>query len=104
MSKLENHELNKKQVDACKKIERAFANAKKLGISFLAKQSDIMAYKRESLKKSVPLHEYWNFGEVIPYYPMRKCIDDSGADDMEYFPKGYIDKLNKNEEIHTQCF
>lgn len=91
MSKIEVHELSKEQIAACKKIERAFKNAKKLGISFLGKQSDIMAYRTESLREAVPLAEYWNFGENIPYYPLRHCIDDSGADDMEHFPKGFID-------------
>lgn len=28
----------------------------------------------------------------IPYYSLHNCIEDSGADDMEYFPKDFIEE------------
>lgn len=39
---------------------------------------------------AVPLHEH-SYGEAIPYYSLNGCILDSGADDEEHFPKGFIE-------------
>lgn len=87
---IEKHELTEEQVKACKKIKRAFKEAQKLGLSFLAKQASICAYRTESLKHAVPLHQH-SYGETIPYYGLNDCILDSGADDEEHFPKGFIE-------------
>ena len=95
---IEKYELTKSQIEACKQIERAFARAKKLGVRFLAKQYDITAYKKNAFDNKVGLHESTQKrGEYLPYYSLRNCIDDSGADDMESFPKGFIDK-DEDEE------
>lgn len=51
---IDKHELTDKQIDACKGIEKAF----KLGLSFLAKQESICAYRTESLKHAVPLYQH----------------------------------------------
>lgn len=69
----------------------AFKKARKLGLSFLAKQSSIHAYRSKSLDHAVPLHEH-SYGEAIPYYSLNGCITDSGADDEEHFPKGFIER------------
>ena len=87
---IDKHELTDKQIAACKDIEEAFKKARKLGLSFLAKQESICAYRTESLKHAVPLYQH-SHGETIPYYSMNRCILDSGADDEEHFPKGFIE-------------
>lgn len=92
MNRIEKYELSKAQIEACKRIERAFASAKKLGVVFLAKQYDIMAYRNKALKHAVPLDRNYSQGPVIPYYSLKNCIDDSGADDMEHFPEGFLDE------------
>jgi hypothetical protein len=88
---IDKHELTDEQIDACKGIEKAFKKARKLGLSFLAKQDSIHAYRSKSLDHAVPLHEH-SYGEAIPYYSLNGCITDSGADDEEHFPKGFIER------------
>lgn len=93
---IEKYELSKRQIEACKMIERAFARGKKLGVRFLAKQDNIAAYKKNAYVNKVALHLGSNYyGECLPHYDLQNCIDDSGADDMEYFPKGFIDEVEK---------
>lgn len=87
---IDKHELTDEQIDACKGIEKAFKKARKLGLSFLAKQRSIHAYRSKSLEHAVPLHLH-SYGEAIPYYSLDGCILDSGADDEEHFPKGFIE-------------
>ena len=100
---IEKYELTKSQIEACKQIERAFANAKKLGVRFLAKQYDITAYKKNAFDNKIELHESTQkYGEYLPYYRLRNCIADSGADDMERFPKGFIDKDEDDDEEYTE--
>lgn len=95
-NKIGKYELTNAQIEACKRIERAFAIAKKLGVRFLAKQHDIAAYKKNAYDNKIGLHESTrNWGECLPYYSLRNCIDDSGADDMERFPKGFIDECEE---------
>jgi hypothetical protein len=89
---IEKYELTTEQAKACEAIEQAFANAKKLGIRFLAKQASIHAYRKEALALAIPLDSYLPIGEVIPYSSLDNCIDDSGADDVEHFPLNFIDK------------
>lgn len=36
--------------------------------------------------------EYTLCGNAIPYYSLNGCILDSGADDEEHFPKGFIER------------
>jgi hypothetical protein len=88
---IDKHELTDKQIAACKDVEKAFKKARKLGLSFLAKQDSIHAYRSKSLEHAVPLHEH-SYGEAIPYYSLNGCIIDSGADDEEHFPKGFIER------------
>lgn len=87
---IDKHELTDKQIAACKDIKKAFNKALKLGLSFLAKQNSIHAYRSESLEHAVPLHLH-SYGESIPYYSINGCISDSGADDEEHFPEGFIE-------------
>lgn len=87
---IDKHELTDKQIAACKDIEKAFKKARKLGLTFLAKQDAICAYRSKSLEHAVSLHQY-SHGEAIPYYSLNGCITDSGADDEEHFPKGFIE-------------
>ena len=90
---IEKYELTKNQIEACKRIEREFARAKKLGVRFLAKQHDIAAYKKNAYDNKIGLHESTqNWGAYLPYYSLHDCIDDSGADDMEHFPKSFTDE------------
>ena len=96
---IENFELTYKQIKACEDIAKAFKKAGKEGVCFLAKCSTICAYQKKAIKHAVPLHKTSDFGETIPFYPITGCINDSGADDMEHFPKGFIDEdENENEE------
>lgn len=87
---IEKYELTAKQITACEDIEKAFKKARKLGLSFLAKQDAICAYRSKSLEHAVPLHKH-SYGEAIPYYDIRGCISDSGADDEEHFPEDFIE-------------
>lgn len=89
---IENFELTYKQIKACDDIAKAFKKAEKEGISFLAKSSTICAYQTKAIRHAVPLHKTSDFGQMIPYYPITGCINDSGADDEEYFPKGFMDE------------
>ncbi len=90
---IKKYELSKRQIEACKQIERAFASAIKLGVRFLAKQDYISAYKKNAYDNKIGLHESRNNrGECLPYYDLQNCIIDSGSDDTEYFPKGFIDE------------
>ena len=94
---IENFELTYKQIKACEDIAKAFKKAGKEGVCFLAKCSTICAYQKKAIKHAVPQHKIYDFGKTIPFYPIRGCINDSGADDMEHFPKGFIDE-DENEE------
>mgnify|MGYP000283180905 CR=1 FL=1 len=87
---IDKHELTDRQIAACKDIKKAFMKAHKLGLSFLAKQDAICAYRSESLEHAVPSHKH-SYGEAIPCYDIRGCISDSGADDEEHFPEGFIE-------------
>ena len=99
---IEKYELTKAQIEACKRIERAFESAKKLGVRFLAKQYDITAYKKNAFDNKIGLHESTQKrGEYLPYYSLHNCINDSGADDMECFPKGFIDKDEEYTELRA---
>ena len=93
---IEKYELTDEQIAVCKEIEKVFKKAQKLGLSFLAKQSEICAYRSESLKYAVPLHSLY-YGEDIPCYILYRCILDSGADDTEHFPIGFIQSEDENE-------
>lgn len=92
MSKNEKYELTDKQIDACKKIEKALKEARKAGVSILAKSDRLYGYKSTALDKACPLHEHWNFDykNPVPCYPAGP-IRDAGADDTEYFPKGFLE-------------
>lgn len=92
MPTIEKFELTPEQEKACKKIEKAFKDAKKLGLVFLDKSQTLCAYRKNALDHAVPLHKPSYFGELIPNYPLYNCILDSGADDDEYFPKDFITK------------
>ena len=91
MPAIEKFEITPKQKMACKKIEKAFKEAKKIGLVFLAKSETLCAYRENALEHAIPLHKPFScWGESIPYYPIYNCILDSGADDEEHFPKGFI--------------
>lgn len=94
---IEKYALTEKQITACKEIKKAFANAKKAGIVFHAKSNVICAYKHTAFEKRVPLHKsnQFDYNNQIPCYDLDNCIIDSGADDTEYFPKGFIDEVEE---------
>lgn len=87
---MKDYEITPEQKKTLVALKRAFTKCQKAGLVFLGKESQIMAYQTRAYKHSVPLHEHWNYGEMIPCKGISGCIIDSGADDMEYFPKGFI--------------
>ncbi len=98
MTKLKQYELTDKQIQACKEIEKAFKTARKAGLSFYGKGGAISAYKTSAMKHAAPSVQYEGSGHFgkdwespIPSYDLYNCIIDSGADDAEYFEKGFID-------------
>ncbi len=60
-----------------------------MGIIIIAKSNDLHAYLSSDMDQAHHLHEP-GFGSGVEI-PFLNCgeIDDSGADDTEYFEKGY---------------
>ena len=57
MPAIEKFEITPKQKMACKKIEKAFKEAKKIGLVFLAKSETLCAYRENALEHAIPLHK-----------------------------------------------
>lgn len=98
MAKISQYELSDKQIKACKEIEKAFKAAHRTGLCFYGKSGSICAYKIAAMKHAAPPAQIDSASNIrpdrnseIPYYVMNNCIDDSGADDSEYFEEGFID-------------
>lgn len=97
MASLKQYKLTDKQITACQEIEKAFKAARKAGLCFYGKSSTISAYKSCAMKHAAPSAqiegEYINpdYSFPIPSYDLEGCIIDSGADEPEYFERGFID-------------
>jgi hypothetical protein len=89
--KYEDFELTEEQLKAINSIKRAVAKATKCGVAIFAKSDTLHAYSQKAWDKDLvcPLHETHNFDYEHPVQNEIIChINDSGADDMEYFKKG----------------
>lgn len=78
--------FTEKQEKLCEKIAECLKELKKSGCSIIAKQDRLKVYKTKEIKFSNLLHPHKSYSEehVIPYLSAG-YIDDSGADDMEFF-------------------
>lgn len=92
MNKNDKYELTDKQIAICKKLDKILKEARTAGLSVLAKSDTLYCYKSSALEKACPLHEYWNFdySNPVPCYPAGHILG-AGADDTEYFPKGFVE-------------
>ncbi|MGL5690398.1 MAG: hypothetical protein ACRDD8_06190 [Bacteroidales bacterium] len=82
---------NKEEKKAIESIARAFAKAKKLGLSFYGKNDNLVVYTADAEKYINS--EFRHIGESmsanghheIPHATLSGCISDSGADDCACF-------------------
>lgn len=89
--KRENFEITPEQKKAFNKVIKAIKEAKKTGIVFYAKSNDLCVYQNKAMKHAVPLHLTGRFDYKNPIpYESATVLADSGADDTEYFEKGFI--------------
>ncbi len=97
MAKISQYELSDEQIKACKEIKKAFKADHKAGLCFYyGKGCSIVAYKHSAMKHAAPSVQLdggirKDRSTPIPNYIMAGCINDSGADDDEYFEEGFID-------------
>lgn len=82
----ETGSFTKQQETLCKEISERIAKLRKSGCSVIAKTTSLEVYKTNELRYSNSL----NYGKSYSYeYPIpylnAGCINDSGADDTEYF-------------------
>lgn len=94
MKNIEDYELTPEQIKVFKAAVRALKKCAKANIHLLAKCNALYAYNDKAFDEGLvaPLHEEWDFDYSNPV-PC-KCefvIDDSGADETEYFKKGALD-------------
>ena len=68
MPAIEKFEITPKQEMACKKIEKAFKEAKKIGLVFLAKSQTLCAYRENALEHAIPFHRaiYTPVKQLLP--------------------------------------
>lgn len=94
--KYEDYNLTKKQVEACKEIEKAIKKARKLGVAIYGKGSSLIAYQNRSFyfdQVCEPHETSWNADRNHPVPSYKVCdISDSGSDDEFYFVKGLFNQ------------
>lgn len=82
--------FTKEQERLAKNIARNIEKLRKTGCVIIAKQWELHAYLEDEFEHSEPFCNVANSdGYAIPYI---ECghLNDSGADDTEYFERGYI--------------
>lgn len=90
--------FTEEQIKLAKKIKKDIDALRKSGCTIKAKQNGIFAYKDSDMKHAAPLdsYEFATIGYPDFLHPINFLfcgnVEDSGADDMEYFIKGYITK------------
>jgi len=89
--KREDFELTTEQKKAFGKVVKAIKDAKKTGIAFYAKSNELCAFQSKAMEHAAPLHSIGRFDYANPIpYESATVLADSGADDTEYFDKGFI--------------
>ena len=80
------------QIKIAKQVSQLLKKLQKSGCTLIAKQNTLNAYLSKDMLHAHPLHESGiGSGIEIPYLDCGR-IDDAGADDTEYFEKGYFEK------------
>lgn len=80
--------FTKEQIRLAKNIARNIKKLRESGCTILAKQEYLHAYLNENFAHAEPLCRA-DSGYRIPFLDCGK-VNDSGADDEEFFVKGYI--------------
>lgn len=84
-------EFTPNQIKLAKEISDRLKKLERCGCRIIAKQTSLYCYKKEDIDNAQPLHSSTGSDYVHPLkYLDCGYIMDSGADDTEYFPKGYI--------------
>lgn len=84
--------FTEKQIAVAKKIAKALSEATRLKLVILAKSNRIQLFKSADMAHAAELHEVSKMDYKHPIKSLDAgCINDAGADDAEYFEKGYID-------------
>lgn len=93
------HIPTKKQEEAFKKVVQAFKEAKKAGLVFYGKSSNLVAYKKsaDSYIDEVGFEEaIRGYLDTVPYLSGYGCLSDSGSDDYaKYRSAEDEEKFNK---------
>lgn len=83
-------QFTKEQIRLAKNIARNIKKLRNMGCVVYAKQWDLLAYLEDDFAHNEPLCSISNSdGYIIPYLNCGQ-INDSGADDTEFFERGYI--------------
>lgn len=86
----ETGQFTKEQIRLAKNIARNIKKLRDTGCVVYAKQWDLLAYLEDDFAHNEPFCRINNSdGYRIPYLNCGE-INDSGADDTEFFEKGYI--------------
>lgn len=86
----ETGQFTKEQIRLAKNIARNIKKLRDTGCVVYAKQWDLLAYLEDDFAHNEPSCNSNNSdGYRIPYINCGQ-INDSGADDSEYFERGYI--------------
>lgn len=89
--KREDFTLTPEQKRAFNKVVKAIKDANKVGISFYAKSDTLCAYQEKAMEHAAPLHSIGRIDYTNPIpHESASVLADSGADDTEYFEKGFI--------------
>lgn len=90
MVKRINHNATKKQEKAFENVVKAMNKAKAVGLHFYAKQFNLIAYteQADNYLNRYDFQKYFGYGtskNTVPYLSAHSILDDSGADDYQYY-------------------
>lgn len=79
------------QEKLAKEIADRLKRLRKSGCTIFVKSDTVCVYRTDDMKHAQPLHNQCNSDYKHPLkYIEAGRVNDSGADDTEYFEKGYI--------------
>lgn len=87
----ETGQFTANQERLCKEIAERISKLRKSGCSVFGKGERLQVYKTKDIEHAQPPHLYANsdYKHALKYLEAGR-INDSGADDSEYFELGYI--------------